>query len=91
MLQTADSRRRFVMPKEAKISANMPANVEVLPDGRVMITPLVTIPRHEQWAHTPESFAQTAASLKDYQENRAIDAAELTTRITTGAKKRGGK
>ena len=37
MLQMADSRRRFVMPKEAAIGANEPADVEVLPDGRVRV------------------------------------------------------
>jgi hypothetical protein len=72
MLQMADSRRRFVMPKEAAIGPNDPAEVEVLPDGRVLISPVLVIPRHEAWALTPESTAQTEAALQDYLAGRTM-------------------
>ena len=55
MLQLSDNRRRFVMPKEAPIGPNTAADITVLPDGRVLITPLRTIPINEEWAVTPES------------------------------------
>lgn len=86
MLQMADSRRRFVMPKEAAIGANDPADVEVLPDGRVIISPVRVIPIHEAWAVTPESAAQTAASLKDYKAGRAIGVKGLDAKLAGGTR-----
>ena len=82
MLQMADSRRRFVMPKEAAIGANDPADVEVLPDGRVVISPVRVIPIHESWAVTPASAAQTVAALKDYKAGRTMDVKSLDAKIT---------
>lgn len=87
MLQMSDSRRRFVMPKEAPISANAPAEVEVLPDGRILITPVRVVPIHEEWAVTPESRAQTQAALKDHRAGRAIGVKELDAKLA----KRGRK
>lgn len=81
MLQLSDNRRRFVMPKDAPIGPNSAAEVEVLPDGRVMITPVLITPIHEAWALTPESRARTAASLEDYRNGRFIGAEELEARI----------
>lgn len=89
MLQMADSRRRFVMPKEAAIGANDPAYVEVLPDGRVVISPVRVIPIHESWAVTPESAAQTVASLEDYKAGRAIGVKALNAKLAAGAE--GGR
>jgi len=72
MLQLSDNRRRFVMPKEAPIGPNTAADITVLPDGRVLITPLRTIPINEEWAVSPESHAQTAEALRDHREGRAV-------------------
>jgi len=91
MLQMADSRRRFVMPKEAAIGPNDPAEVEVLPDGRVVISPVRVIPVHESWALTAESTAQTDAALNDYKAGRTIGAKALEARIAAGAPRRGRK
>jgi hypothetical protein len=87
MLQMADSRRRFVMPKEAAIGANDPADVEVLPDGRVVISPVRVIPVHESWAVTPESAAQTAAAMKDYKAGRTIGMKALDAKLAAGSSK----
>jgi hypothetical protein len=91
MLQMADSRRRFVMPKEAAIGANDPADVEVLPDGRVVISPVRVILAHESWAVTPESTTQTAASLKDYKAGRTIGVQALDASIAAGGAAKGGR
>ena len=91
MLQMADSRRRFVMPKDAKIGPNEPADVEVLPDGRVMISPVHVIPVHEAWAVTRESTAQTEASLADYKSGRTIGVKTLDSRIAARRRKKGRK
>jgi Flp pilus assembly protein TadG len=91
MLQMADSRRRFVMPKDSAIGPNDPADVEVLPDGRVVISPVRVIPIHELWALTPESTAQTDAALKDYKAGRTIDSKVLEAKIATTRTGRGKK
>jgi hypothetical protein len=91
MLQLADSRRRFVMPKEAAIGPNDAADVEVLPDGRVVISPVLIIPIHESWALTAESTAQTDTALKDYKAGRTIGVKALDARIATGGSTRGRK
>ena len=73
------------MPKEAPIGANAPAEVTVLPDGRVLITPLRTIPIHEEWAVTQESRKQTEKALKDHQDGRSVDGLKaLDARIAKG-------
>jgi hypothetical protein len=90
MLQMADSRRRFVMPKEASIGPNDPAEVEVLPDGRVLISPVLVIPLHETWALTAESTGQTEAAFRDYRAGRTIDTAALDGKISARIGKRGG-
>lgn len=91
MLQLADSRRRFVMPKEAAIGPNEPADVEVLPDGRVVIAPVRVIPVHEMWALTPESTAQTDAALKDYKAGRTVGSKSLDAKLVAKRARRGGK
>lgn len=89
MLQISDGRRRFVMPKEAAIGANEPAEVEVLPDGRVMISPVRVIPVHEAWALAPESVAQTDASIKDYKAGRKVGVKALDAKIAAASPKPG--
>ncbi|WP_306599194.1 hypothetical protein [Geothrix sp. 21YS21S-2] len=91
MLQMADSRRRFVMPKEALIGPNDPAEVELLPDGRVIISPVRVIPVHELWALTPESTAQTEAAMKDYKAGRTLSVKALDAKIAAGSSNRGRK
>ena len=91
MLQMADNRRRFVMPKEASIRAGEPADVEVLSDGRVVISPVKVILLHESWALSPESAAQTAASMKDYKAGRTTGVKGLDARIAAQSAKRGRK
>ena len=88
MLQMADSRRRFVMPKEAAIRANDPAEVEVLPDGRVMISPVRVIPVHEIWALTPESTCQTEAAVADHKAGRTVGVKGLDAQLAVGSNRR---
>ena len=81
MLQKADSRRRFVMPKDAAIMPNSPADVEVLPDGRILITPVLVIPVHEQRWHTQDSLLRSTKSEADAAAGRVIDADTLVKKI----------
>ena len=89
MLQMADSRRRFVMPKGAAIGPNDPAEVELLPDGRVIISPVKVIPLHETWALTPESTTQTEAAMADYKAGRTLGTTALDAQIATQGPPRG--
>jgi len=91
MLQLADSRRRLVMPKEAAIGPNDPVEIEVLADGRVVISPVRVMPVHEIWALTSESTVQTQAAMADYLAGRTIGVAALDARIAAGAPHRGRK
>ena len=79
------------MPKEAAIGPNDPAEVELLPDGRVMISPVRVIPVHEWWAVSAESVAQTDAALRDYQAGRTMDAKTLEAKLATATEKRARK
>jgi hypothetical protein len=79
------------MPKEAAIGPNEPADVEVLPDGRVVISPVRVILVHEMWALTPESTAQTDAALGDYKAGRTVGAKGLDAKLAAKRAKRGGR
>ena len=49
------------------------------------------VPVHEAWAVTPESKAQTDASLADYKAGRAIGVKALDARIAARGRKKSRK
>ena len=65
MLLKTDERRRITIPPEVGISPGETVDLEVLPDGRVLLVPMVTIPKHQLWAWTPENRKKVAESLSD--------------------------
>ncbi|MHB8835320.1 MAG: AbrB/MazE/SpoVT family DNA-binding domain-containing protein [Candidatus Methylomirabilia bacterium] len=65
MLLKTDERRRITIPPEAGISPGETVDLEVLSDGRVLLVPMVTIPKHQLWAWTPENRKKVADSLAD--------------------------
>lgn len=91
MVQMADSRRRFVMPKGAAMRPHDLADVEVLPDGRVIISPVKVVPLHELWATTGESAAQITAAMEDYMADRTLDLPTLDSKIAAGSQVQKGK
>ena len=76
MLLKTDERRRITIPPEAGIKPGETVDLEVLPDGRVLLVPMVTIPKHQLWAWTPENRKKVADSLADPR---------LSTVVTTTA------
>ncbi len=61
----ADARRRITLPPAAGIKPGDPMEVEVLSDGRVVITPIIAVPKHQMWAWKPEIMERVSASLAD--------------------------
>jgi hypothetical protein len=47
--------------------------VDVLSDGRVVITPIVAIPRHQLWAWKPEVMERVSAALTDARPGVKIE------------------
>lgn len=61
----ADARRRITLPPAAGIKPGDPMEVDVLSDGRVVITPIIAVPKHQMWAWKPEVMERVSASLAD--------------------------
>lgn len=64
-LAQADARRRVTLPMASGIKAGDAIEMEVMEDGRVVVTPIVTIPRAQLWAWQPSVRERVAASLAD--------------------------
>ena len=73
MLLHVDSRKRITIPKEANIKPGDAVELEVLPDGRLILVPVATIPKHQLWAWTSESRKAVADSLKDPRPSLTIE------------------
>jgi bifunctional DNA-binding transcriptional regulator/antitoxin component of YhaV-PrlF toxin-antitoxin module len=69
----ADARRRITLPPSAGIKPGDPMEVDVLSDGRVVITPIVAIPRHQLWAWKPEVMERVSAALTDARPGVKIE------------------
>ena len=72
MLLKIDERRRITIPPEAGIKPGETVDLEVLPDGRVLLVPMVTIPKHQLWAWTPETKKKVADSLADPRPSMVV-------------------
>ncbi len=73
MLLKTDERRRITIPREAGIKPGETVDMEVLPDGRILLVPMVTVPRHQLWAWKPENRRAVADSLADPRPSTAIE------------------
>ena len=49
-----DSRKRVTLPLETSIESGEDLELEVLEDGRIVLTPIVRIPKHQLWLLSPE-------------------------------------
>jgi bifunctional DNA-binding transcriptional regulator/antitoxin component of YhaV-PrlF toxin-antitoxin module len=81
MLVKTDERRRITIPPEAGISPGETVDLEVLPDGRVLLVPMITIPKHQLWAWTPENRKKVADSLADPRPSMAVTSAADLERL----------
>jgi AbrB family looped-hinge helix DNA binding protein len=47
MLLHVDSRKRITIPKDANLRPGDTVELEILPDGRLILVPVATIPKHQ--------------------------------------------
>jgi hypothetical protein len=47
-----DARKRLTLPPDAGMNPGDLMDMEVMDDGRIMLTPIVKVPRHQMWAWT---------------------------------------
>jgi bifunctional DNA-binding transcriptional regulator/antitoxin component of YhaV-PrlF toxin-antitoxin module len=72
MLIQADSRRRITLPPSTDLKPGDYMEVEVLEDGRILLAPVATIPRHQIWAWTAETKKTVVESLSDPRPSTEI-------------------
>jgi len=68
----ADARRRITLPPNSGIKAGDPMKLELLPDGSILIVPIVAVPKSQLWAWKPEVLDRVAAAMADPASSRQI-------------------
>jgi hypothetical protein len=64
VLLHVDSRKRVTLPLETNIDSGEDLELEVLPDGRILLTPIVRVPKNQMWLMDPEIDQMLKAYLK---------------------------
>ncbi len=65
MLIQTDARRRITLPPSLGIQPGDAIDLEILEDGRIILIPVESVPKHQMWAWTAESKQSIVASLTD--------------------------
>ncbi len=73
MLVQTDTRRRITLPPQSGVKPGDALDVEILEDGRIILIPVETVPRHQLWAWTAESKHAITASLSDPRPSAVIE------------------
>ena len=81
MLTQTDSRRRITLPPATGIKPGDTVEIEVLEDGRIMLIPVETVPRHQLWAWTVESKAAITRSLSDPRPSETVESKEEAANV----------
>ena len=76
MLTQTDSRRRITLPPTTGIKPADTVEIEVLEDGRILLIPMETIPRHQLWAWTADSKQTIVRSLEDPRPSEVVESAK---------------
>lgn len=76
MLLHVDSRKRITIPNEANLRQGDTVELEILPDGRLILVPVATIPKHQLWAWTPENRRAVSDSLRDPRPSIVLESKE---------------
>lgn len=82
MLLHTDERRRLTMPTEAGIKPGDTVDLEVLPDGRIMLIPMAAVPKHQLWAWTRENQKKARKSIRDPRPSIVIETEKGVKKIT---------
>lgn len=81
ILITPDARRRVTFPSLPGIEPNQALEIIPEADGSYRLVPIVTIPKNQLWAWTPEAMARTAKALEEYHGGKSISAKELLSAL----------
>jgi bifunctional DNA-binding transcriptional regulator/antitoxin component of YhaV-PrlF toxin-antitoxin module len=76
MLLHVDSRKRITIPKGANLKPGDTVELEILSDGRLVLMPVTTIPKHQLWAWTPEVRRAVSESLRDPSPSIVVESKE---------------
>jgi len=76
MLLRVDSRKRITIPNDANLRPGDTVELEILPDGRLVLVPVATIPKHQLWAWTPENRKAVSDSLRDPRPSIVLESKE---------------
>jgi hypothetical protein len=76
MLLQTDTRRRITLPPSSGIKPGDAIDLEILEDGRIMLIPVETIPKHQLWAWTTESKQMIETSMLDQTPSLVIETDE---------------
>lgn len=76
MLLQTDARRRITLPPTAGIKPGDAIDLEILEDGRIMLIPVETVPKHQLWAWTAEAKQSISASLTDPRPSITVSSAD---------------
>jgi len=78
MLLQTDTRRRITLPPNSGIKPGDAIDLEILEDGRIILIPVETIPKHQLWAWTTESKQRIEASMLDPRPSFIVETNEQT-------------
>jgi hypothetical protein len=81
MLVQTDTRRRITLPPQTGIKPGDALDVEILDDGRIILIPVETVPRHQLWAWTTDSKQAIAASLADPGTSVVIETGDQASAV----------
>jgi hypothetical protein len=73
MLLQTDTRRRITLPPNSGIKPGDAIDLEILEDGRIMLIPVETIPKHQLWAWTSESKHAIEVSMLDPRPSVVVE------------------
>lgn len=88
MLLHVDSRKRITIPNNANLRPGDTVELEILPDGRLVLVPVAAIPKHQLWAWTPENRKAVSDSLRDPRPSIVLESKEEAEAL---AKRWGGE
>jgi hypothetical protein len=81
MLVQADTRRRITLPPQTGVKPGDAIDVEILEDGRIILIPVETVPRHQLWAWTADCKQAIASSLADPRASVVIETVEQASAV----------
>lgn len=83
MIVKIDSRRRVILPASFGVQPGETLDMEVLDDGRIVLVPVVLLPKHQLWAWEMESMQDISASLADQRPTAIIETANQAESMAT--------